>query len=120
MIKVVICEFEILVDSEEAIPVEIMLEIEKIRNKKKKFIITTKKDYKEILEYNKSYPFIDYIITNKIIYDVEKDKEIRYKQKKELLQILKVQKEEIVKIKKNKKVDNCFKCLDELRKITNS
>ena len=64
MIKMVVSSFyNALIDSEEAIPTTTMLEIERIRNKNILFSICTNRTYKEVLEYNKDFPFIDYIIS---------------------------------------------------------
>ena len=83
MIRIVVSSFyNTLIDEEEAIPTSTMLEIDRIRNKKVLFTISTNGNYKEILEYNKSYPFVDYIISlnGSYVYDVLNDKCI-YKQK---------------------------------------
>ena len=83
MIRIVVSSFyNTLIDYEEAIPTSTMLEIDRIRNNKVLFAISTNGNYKEILEYNKSYPFVDYIISlnGSYVYDVLNDKCI-YKQK---------------------------------------
>lgn len=83
MIKIVVSSFyNTLIDEEEAIPTSTMLEIDRIRNKKIIFTISTNGGYKEILDYNKSYPFVDYIISlnGSYVYDVLNNKYI-YKQK---------------------------------------
>ena len=83
MIRMVVSSFyNTLIDYEEAIPTSTMLEIDRIRNKNVLFTISTNGLYKEILEYNKSYPFVDYIISlnGSCIYDVINSKCI-YKQK---------------------------------------
>ena len=83
MIRMVVSSFyNTLIDNEEAIPTSTMLEIDRIRNKNILFTISTNGNYKEILEYNQSYPFIDYIIAlnGSYVYDVSNNKCI-YKQK---------------------------------------
>lgn len=77
MIKMVVSSFyNTLIDNEEAIPVSTMLEIERIRKKGIIFSICTNGYYKEVLDYNKDFPFIDYIISlnGSITYDVKKDR----------------------------------------------
>ena len=77
MIKMVVSSFyNTLIDNEEAIPVSTMLEIERIRKKGIVFSICTNGYYKEVLDYNKDFPFIDYIISlnGSITYDVKKDR----------------------------------------------
>ncbi|MBQ9018728.1 MAG: HAD hydrolase family protein [Bacilli bacterium] len=83
MIKMVVSSFyNTLINKEEAIDMSTMLEIDRIRNEKVLFTISTNGLYKEILDYNKDFPFVDYIISlnGSYIYDVLKDKCI-YKQK---------------------------------------
>jgi hydroxymethylpyrimidine pyrophosphatase-like HAD family hydrolase len=83
MIRIVVSSFyNTLIDYEEAIPTSTMLEIDRIRNKGIIFTVSTNGLYKEILEYNQSYPFVDYIISlnGSCIYDVLNNKCI-YKQK---------------------------------------
>lgn len=77
MIKMVVSSFyNTLIDNEEAIPVSTMLEIERIRKKGILFSICTNGYYKEVLDYNKDFPFIDYIISlnGSITYDVKKER----------------------------------------------
>lgn len=83
MIKMVVSSFyNTLVDSEEAIPTSTMLEIERIRKKGIVFSVCTNRTYQEVLEYNKDFPFIDYIISlnGSYTYDVSKNKAL-YKNK---------------------------------------
>lgn len=83
MIRIVVSSFyNTLINYEEAIPTSTMLEIDRIRNNKVLFTISTNGLYKEILDYNKSYPFVDYIISlnGSHVYDVLNNKCI-YKQK---------------------------------------
>jgi hydroxymethylpyrimidine pyrophosphatase-like HAD family hydrolase len=77
MIKMVVSSFyNTLIDEEEAIPTSTMLEIERIRKKGIVFTICTNRGYKEVLDYNKDFPFIDYIVSlnGTYIYDVSKNK----------------------------------------------
>jgi len=83
MIRIVVSSFyNTLINYEEAIPTSTMLEIDRIRNSKVLFTISTNGTYKEILDYNKSYPFVDYIISlnGSYVFDVLNNKCI-YKQK---------------------------------------
>ena len=83
MIRIVVSSFyNTLINYEEAIPTSTMLEIDRIRNNKVLFTISTNGTYKEILDYNKSYPFVDYIISlnGSYVFDVLNNKCI-YKQK---------------------------------------
>ena len=77
MLKMVVSSFyNTLIDGEDAIPASTMLEIERIRKKGIIFSICTNRTYKEILDYNKDFPFVDYIISlnGTYVYDVEKGK----------------------------------------------
>ena len=77
MIKMVVSSFyNTLIDNEEAIPVSTMLEIERIRKKGILFTICTNGYYKDVLDYNKDFPFIDYIVSlnGSITYDVKKER----------------------------------------------
>ena len=77
MIKMVVSSFyNALLDEDEAIPTSTMLEIERIRTKGIVFTICTNRLYTEVLDYNKDFPFVDYIISlnGGYIYDVEKGK----------------------------------------------
>lgn len=71
----IITNFENLIDEDEAINTKTMLLIDDLRRKKHKFIVTTHRNLEEILSYNKSYPFIDYIVSSfgNYIYDVKKN-----------------------------------------------
>ena len=68
--------YNTLIDKEDAIPVSTMLEIERIRKNNHKFTIMTNRSCKELLEYNRDFPFIDYIISynGSYVYDVENSK----------------------------------------------
>lgn len=82
MIKMVVSSFyNTIIDEEDAIPTSTMLEIERIRQKGILFSICTNRQYKEILDYNKDFSFVDYIISlnGSIVYDVSKEKIIYQK-----------------------------------------
>ena len=82
MIKMVVSSFyNTLINQEDAIPTSTMLEIERIRQKKILFTICTNRQYQEVLDYNKDFPFVDYIISlnGSLVYDVEKAKIIYQK-----------------------------------------
>lgn len=83
MIKMIVTSFyNTLINSEEAIPATTILEIERLRNKGIIFVIATNGTYQDVLDYNKDFPFLDYIISlnGSYIYDVSKEKVI-YKKK---------------------------------------
>ena len=83
MIRMVVSSFyNTLINYEEAIPTSTMLEIDRIRNNKVLFTISTNGLYNEILDYNKDFPFVDYIISlnGSCVYDALNNKCI-YKQK---------------------------------------
>ena len=65
-----------LIDKEDAIPVSTMLEIERVRKNNYKYTVITNRSCKELLEYNRDFPFIDYIISYNgcYVYDVENNK----------------------------------------------
>ncbi len=94
MKKMAICNFNDLLDKEDAIPISTMLKIEKLKNNNFLLTIITNKKVEEILDYNKDFPFIDYIITchGYLIYDVNKNKKIgNYKiSKKDISKIKKI------------------------------
>ncbi len=78
MKKVAICKFEDLIGKEEAISVNTMLSIEKIKNKKYLLLVHSNKNLEELLYYNRDFPFIDYIVSEKgyYFYDVKKGKKV--------------------------------------------
>lgn len=79
MIKMLVCSFyNTLINEEEAISVESMLEIDRIRKNNTIITLATNRHYIDILYYNKDYPFIDYIIAlnGSIIYDVKNNNEL--------------------------------------------
>ena len=82
MIKMVVSSFyNTIINDEEAIPTSTMLEIDRIKQKGILFSICTNRQYKEILEYNKDFSFVDFIISlnGSIVYDVLKEKIIYQK-----------------------------------------
>lgn len=72
---IVISFYNALIDDEYAIKKSIMLEIERIRKKGLLFCVCTNRTYQEVLEYNRDFPFIDYIVAlnGSYIYDVIKN-----------------------------------------------
>ena len=75
--KVLISDFEdTLIDEEDAIPLSTMLALDKIRNKKVAYVTISNNNFKSVLDYNKDFSFIDYIIVlnGAYIYDVNKAK----------------------------------------------
>ena len=77
MKKMIINSFyNTLIDKEDAIPLSTMLEIERVRKNNYKFTIITNRTCKELMEYNRDFPFIDYVISYNgcYVYDVENNK----------------------------------------------
>lgn len=77
MIKMVVCSFyNTLIDKEDAIPTSTMLELDRLKRKGIAFSVCTNRLYQEVLDYNRDFPIIDYIISlnGSYIYDVEKQK----------------------------------------------
>ena len=77
MYKILISDFEdTLLDEEDAIPLSTMLSLDKIRNDGVAYAIVSRKTFKSVLDYNKDFPFMDYIIAldGAYVYDVNKDK----------------------------------------------
>lgn len=82
MIKMFVSSFyNTLINNEEAIPSSTMLEIERIRKKGILFVVATNRLYQEVLDYNKDFPFIDYVISlnGSCLYDVKKENVIAKK-----------------------------------------
>ena len=137
MIKMVVSSFfNTIIDKEEAIPSTTILEIERIRQKGIIFTINTNRAYKEVLDYNKDFPFIDYIISlnGSCIYDVNKNSCI-FKKKLPKSNIKKIMtifndyektfySDDIIMKENPKEDDNIYKIeiaidsLDEVKKIT--
>ena len=77
MIKLVISSFyNTLIDSEEAIARTTISEIDRIRKKGIYFSVSTNGLNQEVLDYNKDFSFVDYIISlnGSCVYDVNKNK----------------------------------------------
>lgn len=77
MYKMVVSDFfGTLINEEEAISLSTMIEIDRIRNKGILFCITTSKSARVVIEYNRDFPFIDYIVSynGSYVYDVKKNK----------------------------------------------
>lgn len=75
MIKMIVSSFyNTIINEDDAITRTTMLEIERLRNKGILFSICTNRTYQEVLDYNKDFPFLDYIIAlnGSYIYDVKK------------------------------------------------
>ena len=77
MTRMVISSFYYtLINSEESIETSTMLEIDRIRSKNILFTIITNRHLKEILYYNRDFPFIDYVISlnGAHVYDLTNNK----------------------------------------------
>lgn len=73
MYKLFVSDFDgTLIDSDEAIPLSTMVEIDRIRKRGVKFVIATGRILKSVLDYNKDFPFLDYVIScdGAYVYDV--------------------------------------------------
>ncbi len=74
MYKLFISDFDgTLIDSEEAIPLSTIVEIDRIRKLGVKFCVATGRILKSVLDYNRDFPFLDYVIAcdGAYVYDVE-------------------------------------------------
>lgn len=92
MYKMVVSDFYgTLIDSEEAIALSTMLELDRIRKSGVLFTITTTKSIKRVIDYNRDFPFIDYIVAfnGSYVYDLIHDK-VLYKKGINLLCIRKI------------------------------
>ncbi len=79
MYKVLISDFEdVLIDKEDAIPLSTMLALDKVRGDKVAFGVTSTRGFQNVLDYNRDFPFIDYIILfdGAYFYDVNRKKTI--------------------------------------------
>lgn len=79
MYKAVVSEFDgALINSEEAISSSTIMEIDRVRNKGILFCVSTDRCLNDILDYNRDFSFIDYIIcgSGSYLYDVGKNKVI--------------------------------------------
>lgn len=77
MYRMVVSDFYgTLIDSEEAISLSTMIELDRIRKAGVLFCITTSKSARVVIDYNKDFPFIDYVIAfnGSYIYDLVNDK----------------------------------------------
>lgn len=82
MYKILISDFEdTLIDNEDAIPLSTMLSLDKMRTYSIPFVVMTNKSLKSILEYNKDFPFVDYIICmdGAYVYDAKESKALIHK-----------------------------------------
>lgn len=73
MYKLLVSDFDgTLIDSDEAIPLSTMVEIDRIRRGGVKFVIATSRILKAVLDYNRDFPFLDYVIScdGAYVYDV--------------------------------------------------
>ncbi len=71
--KMVVSSFsKTLINSEEAISYSTMVEIDRIRNNGIKFSVMTNESLRYVMDYNKDFPFIDYVISfnGSVVYDV--------------------------------------------------
>ncbi|MBQ2639422.1 MAG: HAD family phosphatase [Bacilli bacterium] len=81
MYKLLATDFDgTLLDSDEAIPLSTMVEIDRIRKNNVLVTISTGRVLKSVLDYNRDFPFIDYIIAcnGSYVYDVN-NKKVIYK-----------------------------------------
>lgn len=77
MYKLFISDFDgTLINSEEAIPLSTMVEIDRIRKLGVKFCVATGRILKSILDYNRDFPFLDFVIAcdGAYVYDVVRRK----------------------------------------------
>lgn len=82
MYKLVVSSFyNTLVNDEEAISSSFVIEMDRIRRDGVKFAIMTNNNYLDIINYDASFHFIDYIISynGALVFDVNKDKIIMKK-----------------------------------------
>ena len=73
MYKMFVSDFDgTLIDSDEAIPLSTMVEIDRIRKLGVKFVVATGRILKSVLDYNRDFPFLDYVIScdGAYVYDV--------------------------------------------------
>lgn len=58
MYKMIVSDFDgTLIDSDEAIPLSTMVEIDRIRKLGVKFVVATGRILKSVLDYNRDFPF---------------------------------------------------------------
>lgn len=92
MYKAIVCDFSYsLLGKDDAIAVDVMLEVDRIRNKGAIFIIATGHSSVTIFDYNRSYIFSDYVVAydGAYVYDLINDKEI-YSKKISLANVKKI------------------------------
>ncbi|MBR3049404.1 MAG: HAD family phosphatase [Bacilli bacterium] len=81
MYKLLVSDFDgTLLDSDEAIPLTTMVEIDRIRKDGCLIAISTGRVLKSVMDYNRDFPFIDYVIScnGAYVYDVN-NKKVIYK-----------------------------------------
>ena len=74
MYKMIVSDFYgTLINSEEAISLSTMIELDRVRKEGVLFTITTSKSARVVIDYNRDFPFIDYVVAfnGSYIYDVE-------------------------------------------------
>ena len=77
MYKLFVSDFyKTLLDSDDAINLSTMVEIDRIRKNGCLFVIATGSLLSSVLDYNRDFPFIDYIIAcnGSYTYDVNRQK----------------------------------------------
>lgn len=92
MYKAIVCDFSYsLLGKDDAIAVDVMLEVDRIRNNGAIFIIATGQSPVTIFDYNRSYIFSDYVVAydGAYVYDLINDKEI-YSKKISLANVKKI------------------------------
>ena len=73
MYRLFVSDFDgTLLDSDEAIPLSTMVEIDRIRRDGVKFAVASDRILKFVLDYNRDFPFLDYVIScdGAYVYDV--------------------------------------------------
>lgn len=73
MYRLFVSDFDgTLLDSDEAIPLSTMVEIDRIRRDGVKFAVASDRILKSVLDYNRDFPFLDYVIScdGAYVYDV--------------------------------------------------
>lgn len=77
MYRLLVSDFDqALLDSDEAIPLSTMIEIDRIRKLQVLFVVATGRINRSVLDYNRDFPFLDYVIScnGAYVYDVFKEK----------------------------------------------
>lgn len=75
MYHLLVADFDqTLLDSDEAIPLSTMVEIDRIRKNGTLFAVATGRILRSVLEYNRDFPFLDYVVAcnGAYVYDVSK------------------------------------------------